>query len=479
MIIEILVLLGMLTGGSALVRAVGIHGWALPGLGFITGVALTAIIGTFQIVTPLPTWPILTIVLATFAPILFWAVRLYQGYDVRIRIFPALITGLFVAFTTFILWQIHLVNWHTDTFFNIESAALISQGQFEEARFAGLTKRLTAIPVIHSLASLSGEYYLRAFAPLLSLSTIVSLLWVFVKGTARKVKTVPALLYGAGAVLLLVTNSRYIFNSFYVNGHLLFAALLIIIVGAAWLLASRTNLPRSGLVAIQTVAASALVFVRPEAAIFAGLALLPMLVSKHIQFKHKAIPLAALGISTIAWQAFVLSRYIDAGSSIPDDVYAMLVYGAILLVAIPFLKLRLIQNYSQYVLGIAEIGLWVSLVFFTISDPLNLTKSLNAMFYNFVMGSGSWGWSLIMLAALFGVVLLFKRFSQQVYIRFAITTFLPMSLILGYLRGGGYRVGDGDSFNRMMIHIVPVTVLFIVLAAALGENRIKKKNNNS
>jgi hypothetical protein len=48
---------------------------------------------------------------------------------------------------------------------------------------------------------------------------------------------------------------------------------------------------------------------------------------------------------------------------------------------------------------------------------------------------------------------------------------VPLAFLLAYFRGIAFRVGDGDSLNRIVIEFFPVAVLLIV--AAVGEGRAR------
>jgi len=98
-----------------------------------------------------------------------------------------------------------------------------------------------------------------------------------------------------------------------------------------------------------------------------------------------------------------------------------------------------------------------------------------SIYENFIVGQGAWGLSIVFLTMITLLVLIFIKNSDNLTIlRFSVTTFVPIMIISAYLRGGAYRIGPGDSFNRMFIQIVPIVILFIILSVALGEFRYAK-----
>ncbi len=73
---------------------------------------------------------------------------------------------------------------------------------------------------------------------------------------------------------------------------------------------------------------------------------------------------------------------------------------------------------------------------------------------------------MVMLVTLIAVVLVFFPAPGRIFLRFPLTTFLPLAFLLAYLRALPYRVGVADSLSRMFIQVVPLAILFVASAAA-------------
>ncbi len=65
----------------------------------------------------------------------------------------------------------------------------------------------------------------------------------------------------------------------------------------------------------------------------------------------------------------------------------------------------------------------------------------------------------------------FVRVPGETTLRFPLTSFIPFAFLLAYLRGIAFRVGDGDSLNRMWIQLIPIAVLYLIVAIGAGERR--------
>jgi hypothetical protein len=461
-IVELLSVAAIVIGGCLLVRTAGMSGWGVLPFGVAAGMCLQIGIGLVQVVTNLPTWPALTLALTVAIPLGWWLLRWRQGYDVRLPIpyAAAALAGLAVA--VLLLRAANLVKWHIDSFTYTMVGALLADDTYRAGVSPFLvTKRLLGVPVLHAPAQPAGEAYLRSITPLLAAATLGIVAWLFQRGLRDRLDR--AALYGftGAALLLLVSNNRFVFHTFYLNGHLLAAVQLLMIAGCGWLLRSRDD---PALRLIQLVAVPALIVTRPEGVLLAALALLPTVVSGRVPVRHRAAACAVLGVATLAWQASVLWVHLDRDTEIPMHVYGAAAVGVLALAGIAALRFRL----PAALLWLTEAGLWLVLAGFAVRDPAVLVDSVNATVVNAARPTSAWGVSLVVLGLLVLAAMLVTgtgRFAGP--LRFPVTTFPPVAFLLAYLReGGAFRIGQGDSFNRMLIEVVPLAVLFVVVAFA-------------
>lgn len=465
MIFELVSIIVYLVSGVVVTRLLGVRGWVTPFLGFIIGISLFITVGFLQIVTFLPSWPALTLALALLLPLSFWRIFLPSAkLDIKI---PALVLVVVsITFLVFIFRGVNFVNWSNDTFSYLASATLIADDQFSIGSPGLIKTRVLGVPLMHAPAHLGGEFYLQSLAPILSISVLAVMVWILGKGHNLKSREDKWLVYGGSllGVLLLVTNHRYIFNSFYVNGHLLFAALLLIIVGCGWLLATKkSGLKPEHLIWLQSAVIPALILTRPEAALVVLLALLPTVLLDIVPWKLRAIPLVTTGLTTALWQGFVALQYINQGESIPKDILGMFIIALSVIISIYLLKADWLKNRFNQLLLLVEVGLWAVLTLLYLVSPAIGGKSVHATYQNLVLGDGLWGLSVIVLTYLSLAVIFISRDKTLVFLRFSITAFVPLMFIVAYLRDGAYRVGPGDSFNRMLMHILPLVVLLIIV----------------
>jgi hypothetical protein len=189
--------------------------------------------------------------------------------------------------------------------------------------------------------------------------------------------------------------------------------------------------------------------------------LLPVFVSDHFPKKHKQFLLGILIVSILMWNGFLWIRFTASSATAPLPVTGMLCFGVALAVGSPLIHSHLWRRLSPYVLPATEIGLWLVLFLAAFVDPATFFSSWNAAIENVIMGKGLWGYSVIVLGLLFTGVLILTKAPERIFLRFPVTVFLPVGMLLAFLRGNPYRVSPIDSFNRMFLHIVPIAILFI------------------
>lgn len=465
---EFLIIFMIFFGGYILTKTMGISGWATMPLGFLTGVLLVVNFGFIQVIAGLPTTPDLTLTAVLVIPLIFWFLfnpgKNTQEKDTILR-FSAIILALLVLF----FHEANLVKYHIDSFRYILTSILLAENNFDLASINLLTKRMLSAPLLHAPSRLFGEYYLTSITPLISLSLLGALYWFFSNGTGNSISNGRKYTIAALMMFLLLSNNRFIWHSFYINDHLFFAVCLTFIVASGWLLASTSRIRQKTLTAFIVLSIPALVVTRPEAPLFAALAITPILLSPDVDCKKRAFILGIFGISILLWSGYTAQAYIELGRNVPLSTTGPLALGLGALLGIPVLFWRGLTRKRRIVLFSIEIFLWLSLLFLSIKNPAILINSLAATYENIVLGAGSWGFSLVGLGALVVITLIFARNPLLHYLRFPVTASVPLFFLLAYFREGAYRVGHGDSLNRMLIQIVPLAVLFIVSAAASSQ----------
>ena len=159
------------------------------------------------------------------------------------------------------------------------------------------------------------------------------------------------------------------------------------------------------------------------------------------------------------------SKYTSAKLAVPLAVVGMFWLGVVEILFIPLMSSISFGRISKNVVFFTESVLWIALGIAAVKDSEMFFVSYNATVENVIGGVGHWGYSFHILGILFVMTLLFSNAPDRVFLRFPVTTFIPLGLFLAFLRGSPYHVGASDSFNRMLFHIVPLAILCIASSA--------------
>jgi hypothetical protein len=363
----------------------------------------------------------------------------------------------------FVAWQVPMVRFTSDSYHYLMSAlALTRSGTLEGVVDAYLLKRQLATPLLHTLGVLTGRGYVSFWTPLLGVATFGTMTWLGVTGL--RLMSVPRRWRWAILVpvlALVLTTNRVLFHFFYINGHMLFAGLLLAGVGLGWF-AVRTN--EWTLLLPASMMFGALIPVRPEAAIGVGVFLVAFLSSSQIPVRWRWVLLAPTVVATLVWDGLVLPRLLsepslDLMKSPLAEIVVMMGLVALIVAGGSRSLPRFVPAAPWIVVG----SLAVILGIFVVRDPQILIDTIGGMSVSLGV-TGLWGvfWLVMPLLAVGAAIV---GFSNDRYIFFGLASFVLIIPILAYLRGSPFHDGPGDSANRMMMHIVPLLVLAVVFAA--------------
>ncbi len=468
MIVETWAVLSVLVGGSLLVRAGGLRGIGVPALGLLVGVGLQMLVALVQVVTPLPTSPVLTLLAVVALPLVWWLWQWRRGEDVGLSwrasaVVVAAVVGIVAALRT-----LHLVTWHGDSVFYVLSGATLANGHYYDAMTNEFfEKRPLGVPALHAAAGLHGEYYIAAITPLIALAMLVTLVWMYRRGMGVKLPGSTLAVFAVLGVALLVTTNRVVFHVFYINGHLLTGTMVLAAAGSLWLLMRGEVLVRP-LVMVTLAAISTVVVTRAEGALTMLIVLAPALLATAVARRVRQLLTVWLGATMTAWFGFGV--WVSWFNDEPLSASTVLQLGAglALMVAAPVVGSAWLDRYPRRLLNAAEAALWLALAGLALASPTIFIDSVSATVEN-QLGPGKWALTIMAVLGMVVAIVAALQVSESVALRFPVTTFLPLVFVIAYLRDGAYRVGMYDSLNRMWMQVLPLAVLFVMVALSSGE----------
>jgi hypothetical protein len=263
------------------------------------------------------------------------------------------------------------------------------------------------------------------------------------------------------ATLFLVASNRLVYDSFYINTHIQMAAYLLIAVAGAWLAVSG----RSRWAVPAGLALAVTLTFRPEAPLVVVILLVTVAASRASQKIRLAMALPTLAVAAL-WYGLGLWPNAAGGDEISPTapVFAGLVAIGLATLLCLVSGLERARPWARWldVAGLA--GLVLMLAFFVATEPGVFATSIESTARNLTR-DGFWLLTWVAVVPLVLVALVVETVPDGRMWTVPILGFALLYWALPYLREGAWRVGTGDSGNRILAHFLAVTVLFLVLAA--------------
>jgi hypothetical protein len=468
MIVEAAVVLSLLAGGAALLRAAGIRGAPLTWLGFLAGMGLYLASSLLLLNLGWWTGPVIPLVATVVAPIGYLLTRLRRGVDISTPLPAVGLTVVVVLAAVAILRRANLVNYHWDSLEHAALASMLGSGRLDYADTRLLQLRGLGAPLLHAPAHLGGELYLAAITPLLAAAIVLTLGWFVQRSAPLANPRVPRIVVAGAAAAVLVTTNRFVYHAFYLNNHLLVAAAMLLIAGSGWLLSRERDTSSAwarGLICLQLAAIPTLVLARPEGLLIAGIVLLPSLCAATFARGHRLSLAVVWGLSAFLEQLFLLTEGMRVRGEAETNPAVFLVVALVILFGASVVAWDREPRRLRRLPPLAELAVWFGVLGAALAAPDVMARSASATWVNLTRGGGGWGATLVLLAILAVVILVVTRDEHRLHLRFPITTFLPLSLIFTFGRGGAYRVAPADSLSRSMVHVLPLLILLLASAA--------------
>jgi hypothetical protein len=178
-----------------------------------------------------------------------------------------------------------------------------------------------------------------------------------------------------------------------------------------------------------------------------------------------AMTLPTLAVATL-WYGLGLWRYAAGGDEISPTapVFGSLVAIAVAVVLCLASGADRARPWARWLDLAGVAGLALLLAFYVATDPTVFGLSIEATARNLVR-DGFWLLTWVAAIALLVVALIVQAIPDARVWTVPIIGFALLYWALPYVREGAWRVGAGDSGNRILAHYLAVSVLFLVLAA--------------
>jgi hypothetical protein len=321
-----------------------------------------------------------------------------------------------------------------------------------------LLNRQIGLPSLHALSWVGDRMHMASLGPVFGVSAfgfVAWLLWTQARADRRRLLIVVV----AGAFLL--STNRFLYSWFYINTHIEMATFLLIGVVGIWL-SAKEQLAGWGVPV--GLALGAALLLRPDSPLFVAV-LMVVAAAAPIGWRSRweiAIPVT---LYWAVWYGLILiphphyQSYLSPTAPVVGNSAAILGGVALMCLAgVPWVR-RLARHLDAAMLVLMVLGFG----FLAARNLEVVADSASATVMNIEFGFWLLTWPV--LVGLTTVAVFRHRIPHGRVWTVSILGFGLLYWILPLLRDGAWRVGAGDSGNRLLIHFVAVVVAYVVLAA--------------
>lgn len=345
-------------------------------------------------------------------------------------------------------------------------------GAIPELTIDQILKRQFVIPVLHTAGVVTGLGHFASQTMLLVSAGFASMLWLGWRALRSIGLSIPRVVtIGAIVGAFIITTDRVLYNVFYINGHGFFAAFMVVGIGLIWL---AVDTDEWQMVVPASLALAAIVPLRAEGIIVLAMFLVPFMASRAVPNGAVWTIVAPIAVTAFVWNGAGLTSVLPSSeyglSSTP--VVAMGI-GAALVGAAAVRHVQPLRRYLAWV----PLASFVLLALYTgarmVRGRTSLYLTLEAMGSN-IAAAGFWStfWWVAPAAIVACVAVVHVR--KQSIVLWGLAMYPIAIITFTYLRGSPYRVGPGDSGNRMLMHVVFVIGLYLIVALGHLAERIPK-----
>ncbi|WP_062070270.1 hypothetical protein [Demequina sediminicola] len=376
--------------------------------------------------------------------------------------------SLIAAFTVRALL---LFKWSTDSLTYINIGATLANDTYPDTIYPALLEdRVVGTPLLHEASALQQEFFLHAATPLTAGAIAAVCTWGLWRVVGRALATRAGIATAVVAVIALLVTNRLVFTSFYINGHATVALGVAVLAVGAWVLAERST--HTGWAVVMVIAGIATVVTRPDSIVLLAIVLLPIVTQREIPRAVRIWVPASIGVAAIAWQSYMVWIWHSYATSMSKAALISLAAAVGILVLAALAATPWITRWQVWILAAGEWGLWALLAAAALLTTGLVKASGEATWENTVGNAGGWFPMLPALGILIAAAFVLLRRTTTRPMRFVVTAFVPLMMLLAVARGAAYRVGTGDSLNRAWTHIVPVAIVLLIALLALGSQRL-------
>jgi len=383
---------------------------------------------------------------------------------------------LVISITSFFCISFILVTFNFSQL-SFDSFKLIMLGQAWSVN-GGISHELGAylgswgafLPLIHSLAPAFNLDYLSAFQPIFAISGV--LVWLLLIDRMLKQDQgglFKRYLIALGFVSVLLSSYFFGFQFFYIHNSMTTSIFLVLMV-VSWWLYSKDKENKYLYICIFSIVGFLIQRTETPLVIAVFLVSALSISSQSSKTEYNVV----YGISGIVclWYLFLVMQ-LDGQSDILSWEKAVVLVLPIIFYSLilrfseksEYIRERYLPLLPYFMLSTAIVLLLVLFIY----DFEHMMKSSNSVFGN-LFATGKWQsyWYFVVFAL--AMSLLYKNIKNESYWTIFICTYVILIIAISIARIP-YRIGWGDSANRMFTHLAPIITTYLLLKIGTSQLR--------
>ena len=391
----------------------------------------------------------------------------YQTWRISSRELACLLATAFI----FLLVVVLSSHFNLSTI-SQDSVVLISTGRniafrgFSQAVIKELTLRGGYLSLLQSASVFLGDGYLYASQPGFSITFFLANIFLSHRIIYHLVPDKRlTLTLSLMTSLTLFSTYFIVYQFFYINTNMISAVYLFVAASAFWLAMIEEN---NSWLLFGMLALLGFSLARNEAPLFSLVFLLLVISVGGVSYRVRLISILPFLIFLILWYSYLYYR-MGEGTKILNPERTMIIIGSLFVLGLfvllserEWIKRLVLPHFPKIMLG----ALLLILLVMFILKPKPMIDSVYFSIMN-MLAYGWWGITWLVFSIVFVISLAGLRVPFEELFFYGISCFFSLLLALSYFRNP-YRLGWGDSANRMFTHILPIVVLYVLMKVAQG-----------
>lgn len=381
------------------------------------------------------------------------------------------VVGLIYFGLLYLFYKLNLSFITNDSLYLILMGKDLIRSGFKEWYYASPGWTGLYIPMIQTIGMIFSVEYVWFIQPVMSLIFIAAFLYFAHRSVSRFISrkwASIALTYG-GLLMFLSSNLPFVML-FYIHTNFLSSLFLFLAVMGLYFAIEEKN---DGYLNLSLISLISFSFLRIENVIIALAIIFYYLASGRLSLKQSIKAFIPYLVFQVIWLLGVYSMeidsYLDSLSKWQLLVMAGACMGMIIIVLIS--QSRFLKSFLQLTGKLLPFVFLAGWAILAARDPESLIINFRSIGTNMFI-SGNWGlfwWGITVLAL---ISLFHSKFPQKEVLIRIIVSFVMIIHILGFFRHPYHNLWY-DSANRMMIHIAPLVLFFVITQVAKASSLSK------